>query len=224
MIAGADAFRGRWAAVFQDSNGSHIVEIVPSFVELIARDVELLVIDVPIGLLDRGHRACDVLARRMLGARGSSVFPAPIRPMLGAASYEEACRRRFAVDGKKCSLQAYGMMALIADVDRAMTVELQGRVREGHPEVSFATMNGGTPPEYSKRTAEGRAERMGLLAREYPEVRELVGRFRPRSAVGDVIDAFAMLWTAARVRAGTNRTLVEEGQCDDRGLMAEIVI
>ena len=40
-------------------------------------------IDIPIGLTDSGPRQCDIQARRLLGARrGTSVFPAPIRPAL----------------------------------------------------------------------------------------------------------------------------------------------
>jgi predicted RNase H-like nuclease len=44
-------------------------------------------IDIPIGLTASGPRSCDLEARRLLGPRRSSVFPAPAREVLRAWSY-----------------------------------------------------------------------------------------------------------------------------------------
>jgi len=43
-------------------------------------------IDIPIGLPESEPRWCDVEARSMIGPRRSSVFPAPLRGLLGAAT------------------------------------------------------------------------------------------------------------------------------------------
>jgi predicted RNase H-like nuclease len=48
-------------------------------------------IDIPIGLPGGRPRTVDGEARRLLGPRASSVFPAPARGTLDASSYEEAC-------------------------------------------------------------------------------------------------------------------------------------
>lgn len=80
-----------------------------------------LVLDVPIGLLDRGPRLVDTEARRRLGRRASSVFPAPLRPMLEAATWEEACRIGERADGRRCSRQTVGILPRIRAVDRRMT-------------------------------------------------------------------------------------------------------
>ncbi len=70
-------------------------------------DIEVIAIDIPIGLPETGPRECDVLARRLLGrARASSVFPAPIRAVLGAKDYQQACAIRHKIEGKKMSKQA----------------------------------------------------------------------------------------------------------------------
>src|SRR5512133_3858105 len=53
----------------------------------------VVAIDIPIGLTGRGARICDLMVRRELEERGSSVFPAPVRAVLAATSYEDACRR-----------------------------------------------------------------------------------------------------------------------------------
>ena len=55
---------------------------------------DIVAVDVPIGLLDAyeiGGRECDRKARRDLEQRGSSVFVPPIRAVLNARCYEEAC-------------------------------------------------------------------------------------------------------------------------------------
>src|SRR5512143_2946150 len=139
-VAGVDWFEGRWLAVVEGAGGSDVgVRRVASFAEL-ARDSDLqtVVVDIPIGLPDRGVRACDLEARRMIRPRSSSVFPAPIRPMLIAQSRAEASAIRYAIEGKRCSAQAFAIVPIVADVDRSMTSDLQTRFREGHPEVSFA--------------------------------------------------------------------------------------
>ena len=51
----------------------------------------MIAVDMPIGLAERGPRACDIAARRVLPrGRKSSVFPPPRRAMLGCADWAEA--------------------------------------------------------------------------------------------------------------------------------------
>lgn len=52
--------------------------------------IPAIMVDMPIGLLDYGRRPCDRMTRRHIGARASSVFPAPRRPMLAFKDYEAA--------------------------------------------------------------------------------------------------------------------------------------
>jgi predicted RNase H-like nuclease len=39
----------------------------------------------------------------------------------------------------------------------------------------------------------------------------------------DLLDAYAMLWTARRIAAGTSKRLPEIAQLDDRGVRAEML-
>jgi hypothetical protein len=79
---------------------------------------QVIALDMPIGLPERGPRACDLEARRLLGpGRASSVFPAPIRPVLVATSYDDACQIRLQVEGKKLSRQAWVIVPKIREVD-----------------------------------------------------------------------------------------------------------
>src|SRR5262249_18309552 len=125
----------------------------------------IVAIDVPIGLLGCGPRACDVAARKLLGRpRASSVFPAPCRAALDAASYREASARSYAATGRYLQKQLYNILPKIREVDCAIPPELQTRVHEAHPEVSFAVLSGGNRGLiHSKRSPEGERERLALL-------------------------------------------------------------
>jgi predicted RNase H-like nuclease len=224
MITGADWFQGKWLIALEHTPGKTSLREVSDFGEVLGwKELEVLVIDIPIGLPERGSRSCDTLARRVLRPRGSSVFPAPIRPTLNASTHEEACRISESIEGKRCSLQAFGIYSMIAMVDRRMSPEVQQRVRVGHPELSFAHMNGGAGLAYAKGKHEGQQRRIDLLEPHFPELRGHIAGLRQRRATIDLLDAFAMLWTARRVMKGEALTIPEHPEYDSRGLWMEMV-
>lgn len=224
MIAGIDGCRSGWVAAIDPGDGRTAVRWFGRFADIVTdADMRAVAVDIPIGLLPRGSRACDLLARKALGAgRGSSVFPAPIRPMLDALTWEDACAARLRVDGKRCSKQAFAILNKIREVDRVMTSALQARFVEAHPEMCFAAMDPGGPIAMPKRTAPGRAERVRRLGRFFPDVHEHLRRL-PGVQLDDVIDAYACLWTARRVLRGEATHLPPAAELDERGLRAEIV-
>jgi predicted RNase H-like nuclease len=177
-------------------------------------------IDIPIGLPERGPRRCDLEARRMLGPRRSSVFPAPLRGVLGARSYADALARSRARSGRGLSRQAFGILSKVGEVDRLVTPECQDRLVEVHPEVSFAVLAQG-PMAHAKRTPEGRAERVEVLRAVFPDVDDHAGIRLTGAGSDDVLDAFAVAWSARRWRARSHVQL--GGEPDARGLRMEIV-
>ena len=198
-------------------------------------------------------------ARALLGSpRSSSVFPAPCRATLDATSYPHACEleRTARGGGKGLSRQAYGILAKIREVDLVVTPAHQEplddsarvRVREVHPEVTFARLSavgrGLIHPKRACKTCRdsgvvctGEADRLALLRDYVPDfepgaVRKRLLRERPRHpgqtgpAVGrdDIVDAVACLVTALRIVTGQAKTLPEgEPERDARGLRMEIV-
>ena len=189
----------------------------------------LVAIDVPIGLSEDGPRACDVSARRLLGApRASSVFPAPGRAALGSRTYEEACESNRRQLGVAISRQCFGILDKIDHVDHLMTPARQALIREVHPEVVFAILSGsGRGLGEPKRTAAGERARRELL-------REVAPAFDPglvrvelgpsRVARNDIVDAVACLVVARRVVEGRSVVLPSgDAPRDARGLRMEIV-
>jgi len=77
----------------------------------------IIAVDVPIGLLPVGPRACDEAARRLLGPRRNSVFPAPLRPILGSRTHAEASAIRRSIEDKGMSIQAFGILPKVTEVD-----------------------------------------------------------------------------------------------------------
>jgi predicted RNase H-like nuclease len=224
MIAGADWFEGKWLAVVAAADGQTEVRQVCAFSDFLEwADLQLLVIDIPIGLPERGSRACEPLARQVVRPRASSVFPAPIRPVLNASTHEEACRILNTIDGKRCSIQAFSIYRIIAAVDSHMSPALQDRVREGHPELSFAYMNGGSGLKHSKHTPEGQRGRVALLEQHFPDLEACISALPQSRAAIDLLDAFSMLWTARRIISGQALSVPEVPEYDSRGLRMEMV-
>jgi predicted RNase H-like nuclease len=123
--------------------------------------------------------------------------------------------------GVRISRQVFGIAKRIWQVNRLITPAHQGTIREGHPELSFALMNGCWPLLHHKTTTEGRQERRELLlAAGVPKFDTEEWRSRlPGTALDDIIDAAAMLWTAARVARRTAvRLPAEATRPDGRGL------
>jgi len=180
-------------------------------------------IDVPIGLAAHGRRACDGAARRLIGPRRSSVFPAPVRRVLGAASYGEACAASRRACGRAVSRQVFNIMGKIRQVDLLQSPRLQARLFEMHPELSF-TVLAGAPMQSAKRTAPGRAERAAALREAFgdaPRLAELVDAPPEGARRDDVLDAMVGAWTARRYVAGAHLRL--GGERDGRGLRMEVI-
>jgi predicted RNase H-like nuclease len=207
------------------SCGAVDVRVIPSLGALVpgleSGRLAAAAIDIPIGLAAGGPRDCDREARRLLGPRRSSVFPAPVRPVLHATSYAEACAISREHCGKGVSKQLYNILGKIRESDHVMSPRLQAQLFEACPELSFALMHGGAPMRHTKRTQEGRDERVAALRVGLGVgVTPLVERPPSGAARDDVFDALALAWTARRIAAGQGLRL--GGDLDGRGLRMEV--
>jgi predicted RNase H-like nuclease len=188
----------------------------------------VIAIDIPVGLTDAGRRLCDDEARRLLGwPRRNSVFPPPVRPALNASSRAQASRITRRVDGRGVGAQAWAIFHKIGEVDALLSadVRLQDRVHEVHPELCFWAWNAGRPMSHRKTTPQGQAERRRLIDAHFGSkaVAEVRGRYLVKD-VGhdDIQDAFAALWTAERIVAGTAVVIPASPPSDAAGLRMEM--
>jgi predicted RNase H-like nuclease len=223
LVAGVDGCRNGWVVATSPLDLSTVeVRVVAAFAEIAGLvavgPLAAAAVDMPIGLPDDRPRVCDAQARRLIGARRSSVFPAPMRSVLDAADYDEACALSRSACGVALSRQGWGLVAKVAEVDAAMSAHLQDTIVEAHPEGSFTELMG-RPPGHSKRTSAGRAERTAALVAVFADWRP---RPVPGAASDDVLDAVVLVWTAARLARGEALRL-GDGGVDARGLRMEIV-
>ncbi|MDE2615908.1 MAG: DUF429 domain-containing protein [Burkholderiales bacterium] len=228
-ITGVDGCPAGWYAVHLPPGRSEVEACVHArFADLLRAcpAPACVAVDMPIGLGEQGERACDEAARQRLKQRGSSVFAAPLRAVLGAASHEEASARRRAIDGKGMSIQAYNILRKVEQVDAALRASAADalRVHEVHPELCFMQMNGGRPLAHGKKSAAGHALRIRLLAPHFPGQAERLLDGFPRRQVqaDDVLDALACLWTAQRLLRGQALSLPARAPRDACGLAMAI--
>jgi predicted RNase H-like nuclease len=230
LIAGVDGCGNGWVVIAQSGKSirAFVADSFTALLETLPSDA-LVAIDIPIGLTNCGARLCDEAARRVLKApRASSVFPAPIRPVLTAYSYIDALGICRDVNGKGMSKQAFAILPKIREVDETLrsAPDVRARVREVHPEVSFAYWNDRQAMALGKKSADGALERERLIDREWPNVRAELRQHLPRKRVkrDDLNDAFAALWTARRIVEGRAITLPAEPARDAFDLPMEIVV
>ena len=207
--AGADGCRAGWVVATREG-----VVVVPS---LRPAEFAAIGVDMPIGLSDKGPRACDTDARGFLGTRRSTVFPTPPRACLGALDHADAVARSRATIGVGISIQAFHLLPKIREVDALVDLAAPDRIVEVHPECAFAFMSGGAPLP-PKRTAAGVTLRRALLAERFERVEPA-----PRgAATHDLLDAYAVLWSTERFLAGTAHVF-GDGERDARGIVMRIV-
>jgi predicted RNase H-like nuclease len=232
-VAGADGCKAGWVVVLRDvETGAIEVRLASRISEVLRRKPSpaILGVDIPIGLLDRavpGGRECDKAARALLGpSRGTSVFSPPARRASKARTFDEANRwnRSTGLDAPGMSIQGFGIVPKIREVDELITRSLQKRVIEVHPELCFYQMNRRRPIVAPKKTSVGRRRRIRLLERAWRRKLSDFIESRPRG-VGrdDVIDAMAVCWTAERVLKGKAISIPSGPPRDSRGLRMEIV-
>lgn len=231
-VAGVDGCRGGWVVVTAahdepDGPLRLAAEVVPGLEPVVERarrgELAAVAVDMPMGLLADRPRRSDREARAVLGPRRASVFPTPVRAVLEAATYPEACDRSRAACGKALSKQAWFLVDRIRQLDELVTRADQDTVVEAHPECAFlrlaAEIDGGGPLP-SKHTPEGLRRRRQLLRRHLGRPFERLWRAAPAPPV-DLLDATVLTVTARHVVAGTAIVLGRE--TDPLGKLAQVL-
>ncbi|MGY1782206.1 DUF429 domain-containing protein [Geodermatophilus sp. SYSU D01036] len=213
-VLGVDGWRGAWVGALLEVRTVRLLHLRDVAAVLAVPDVEVVGVDMPIGLSDDGPRACDEAARRLLGRAGSSVFPAPVRAVLGARDYAQARELSIAATGgRSLSAQAFRLTASIRALDDALGDPPPGHVVEVHPELAFRALDPAvTDP---KVTARGLAQRLAAL-RSVVDVEAALLAAPPRVPAVDALDACAAAWSARRVADGAAEC-VGDGSPDARG-------
>lgn len=224
-LAGVDGCSTGWVvASWHDTGPTSAVTIhlAKTFREIVDAGYQVVAVDIPIGMPDQGSRNCDPAARKLLGPRRNSVFPAPIRPMLAAKDYNQACEIGRQADGRSLSQQAWALTKKISEVDAVMTPEVQETILEIHPELCFWALNGERQLDYPKKDSLGLEMRRLLLKEHLVDPVVFYDLRLAGAGRDDIHDALAALWTARRFAQGTARRVPDHEQRDAKGLRMEM--
>lgn len=206
--AGIDGCPGGWIA-------AHLVDGGITWAFAAVADIGTLIpvgvctgVDMPIGLLDSGLRACDAAARRELPGAASRVFTTPPRPVLELgpdAPNADAQALSRALTGQGVSRQALNLAPRILALDAVLRALPGSPVVEVHPELAFAEMSGRVLDR--KASLDGVLQRRTALRAWLPDVDAVLAARPAGVPVIDALDALAALWSAARWRGGHARTI-----------------
>lgn len=229
-VVGVDGCKSGWIcaeysskeARFRFTQRAEFTSLIRSY-----SDVALIAVDMPIGLTENGKpRQCDLAARKLVGPRRSSIFPAPDRRLLASPSYASASELSRELSGKGLTQQSFAIFNKIAEVDRALSPELQSRVFEVHPEVGFWAA-AGRQLRYPKRKVDGFNERRSILEGIFPGVdiptRIAAARLCNRVGPDDILDAMIAAWSAWRAAQSLSERIPPTPELDSRGLRMEMV-
>jgi predicted RNase H-like nuclease len=230
-VVGVDGCKFGWIAADYDPDGRRLTFTAHAdFSSLLLTSVEAasIAVDIPIGLTESFQpRRCDLRARRLIGPRSSSIFPAPDRRLLQFPTYPEASAFSREKCGKGLTRQSFAIFGKIAQADSAMSPELQSRVFEIHPEVCFWAAADRRHLRYPKRKEAGFEERRAILEQVMIGVgiptRHEAARLLPGAGPDDVLDAMVAAWTAWRHARGLSENVAESPEIDARGLRMEMV-
>jgi len=167
-------------------------------------DVAAILVDIPIGLPPSGPRACDDAAADFSGTRSSTVFSVPGREAVYTDDY--SCAREKNDDS--LGSQSWWLLPRIQEVDVFLQRHRKAlkKIYESHPEICFASLNGGPLP--GKHSGDGLEVRIDLLQEDpelHREVKSIVDKrkdgteWHQRISSGrldDVVDAAVLAHTA----------------------------
>ena len=216
-MVGVDACSTGWIAVALDDGKSaqaHHIAVIDRLGALLP-DAEAVAIDIPIGLPVGGPRQADLLARRFLGPRRSSIFLTPVREAVEAGTHASASELARLRTGRGITQQAYALGKKILEVERWLPSS-PWPVYEVHPEVSFAVLLG-APARASKKTWAGMVERRDALEAAVGSLAGIDGVAALRASVDDMLDAAVAAWTARRIAHGQARSFPDPPEYDGSG-------
>jgi len=213
-FVGIDGIPGGWVAVYLSDNGDQRFAYAKSAARLLADPYDRAMIDMPIGLPERGYRQCDMEARALVGPR---VFLGARWGVWNFKTLGEANAHYWNQEGvgRGISMQLFCIREKLQELNE---VPVPPRLFEAHPEMIFWRIAGRVLA--SKNTAKGRAERIEILKEKgIGRVQRWLGQ---RHGTGirrdDLIDACA----CALAARDSTRRVPTNGNLINRGAQAEI--
>ena len=224
IVAGVKPCATGWLVAAAKLHGTTFApeepRVIDTFIEVLDQRPAFaaIALNAPIGYLESfkpGGRSCDREARALLGPRrGAAVPSAPVRGQIEGDQQSSD-------DGLNAVTRK--LLPRYREVAAEMAPYRQRSVYEVNSDLSFYQLNEDAPMQWSKRTAQGREERLALLARKIPGVERIADAVIPRVPSHHLLDVAAFMWTARRIFAKAAVRIPMDPEWDELGLRMEFV-
>lgn len=191
--AGLDGCKGGWILCEIDGSKTSF-SYLKNLVDLNTAEFETILIDIPLYLAENGHRPSEIQAKKLLKKRSASIFFTPTKEAINEKDYNEGLRINRLLIGKGFSKQAYNLFPKILEAARFKENNPE-LIFESHPELCFLGWNGGAL-KHSKKTREGKNERLDLIKRIYKPGLSALNNLPFKGFEEDAIDAMILAITA----------------------------
>jgi len=213
------------------NHGKLFIEKYNSLNEIVSShgDFDEFLIDMVIGLSGTNEQIRpDVYARRIISERSSTIFPAPCRQAVYAETVAKSYDENVRVLGKKFTPLTVGIMPKMREVDKFLQENTQYKniIKESHPEVCFARLNGSTVLS-KKVDINGMEERIHILSKYIKDLnlnKVIITSKSLKCKVDDIVDAICLAVTANLVIQEKYDVIPEFPMKDDTGLIMQMVI
>ena len=217
VVVGADGFKDRWVFIRLVNGSFESAAIYRHFAVGVdaSGDAAAIAVDIPIRYPPppARARAADGAARDFVRPRTSTVFNALHPYVLLEPDQPSASPRSLELTGKGVGSTAFALRDKMLQV--APVAELDPRIYEVHPEVSFRALAGHPlAPKWSWE--DGHIERRTVLAQAGIVIPDDLGR-AGTAGVDDILDAAAAAWSARRIAAGRGVSLPNPPEADTNG-------
>ena len=230
LCLGVDGCRGGWIAAIIE--GQRIkIERFEKIRDIVMKydDFHEFLIDMPIGFPSKEDDIRpDTLARRIVSPRTSTIFPVPCRAAVYADSEAEQIKKNKECLGKELAKQTCAIIPKMKELD-VFLQEHEGYknvIKESHPEVCFARLNGSVVMS-NKAKVEGVEERICILRQYVPEL--MMSTINDKTKEfgcnkDDIIDAICLAVTGMLNTLGKAESIPENPSKDNTGLKMQMVI
>ena len=163
----------------------------------------------------------------LIKPRTSTIFAVPTRQAVYELTKEKQRAANFLAIGKGLSEQTIAIIPKMRELDEFLleNKDYMNVIRESHPEVCFARLNGVVLTSKSERN--GIIDRIQVLEKYLPVLSEEYVR-KSAKKLGckpdDVLDAVCLAVTANLDAQGRTETIPENPSTDDKGLKMQMVI
>ena len=230
LCIGVDGCKGGWIAAviereeFRVEKYTKIDDIVERYPEF-----DEFLVDMVIGFPSNDtHIRPDTTARKIIAARSSTIFAVPSRQAVYAESEEEQVQKNREALGKGLAKQTMAIIPKMREVDVFLNqVSMYKNViKESHPEVCFARLNGSVVMSKKSDTL-GMRERVHILNRFLPKltqnyVLQLAKMYKCNA--DDIIDAICLAITGNLNLQGRGETIPKNPMTDEMGMVMQMII